>query len=76
MNNKFYKTRLRQEITLSKLPTILIVTRDIQSSNVERVNTAFDVNRQKYQFYKSSGHTYARRQLLRRRPRDPHVGNP
>lgn len=40
------------------------------------LNAALDTSRQRYQFYKSSGHTYARRQLLRRRPRDPRVGNP
>jgi len=40
------------------------------------LNAALNVSRQKCQFYKNSIHTYARRQLLRRHPRDPRVGNP
>lgn len=40
------------------------------------LNAAFDASWQRYRFYKSDGHTYARRQLRRRRLRDPRVGNP
>lgn len=46
--------------------------------NVERVEARLYASprRKWFNCTKGNDHTYARRQLLRRRPRDPRVGNP
>lgn len=81
MGEKFRKMCTCVEaITLSKLTAgISVVGRTItttatRSKGLSRTSTR--VREQNVNCTKGNDHTYARRQLLRRRPRDPRVGNP